>query len=149
MPSSPSNLLALSTRLLSLNQVVLLPRMLSKRGLLLLSFPACILCSSLLVVSPIHLPATTRNTIYSTTQELAGDECDRQGQQIWRIEGEGGTAHPSNTRGSALQPGCWPGASWLLGFHSSSQGFARETTPTTLTTTIGLIGKGFPLFFHE
>ena len=51
---------------------------------------------------------------------------------------------PSNTRGSALQPGCWPGAAWLLGFHS--QGFVREATPTT----IGLIGKGFfPFFFHE
>ena len=68
---------------------------------------------------------------------MAGDECDRQGQQVWRIEGEGGTAYPSNTRGSALQPGCWPGAAWLLGFHS--QDFVREATPTT----IGLIGKGF------
>ena len=74
---------------------------------------------------------------------MAGDECDRQGQQIWRIEGEGGTAYPSNSRGSALQPGCWPGAVWQLGFHS--QGFGREATPTT----IGLIGKGFPPFFHE
>ena len=37
-----------------------------------------------------------------------------------------------------LQPGCWPGTAWLLGFHS--QGFAREAT-------IGLIGKGFPPFF--
>ena len=27
---------------------------------------------------------------------MAGDECDRQGQQIWRIEGEGGTAYPSS-----------------------------------------------------
>ena len=72
---------------------------------------------------------------------MAGDECDRQGQQVWRIEGEGGTAYPSNTRGSALQPGCWPGAAWLLGFHS--QDFVREATPTT----IGLIGKGlFPFF---
>ena len=60
------------------------------------------------------------------------------------IEGEGGTAYPSNTRGSALQPGCWPGAAWLLGFHS--QDFVREAKPTT----IGLIGKGFfPFFFHE
>ena len=79
----------------------------------------------------------------STTRFDSRRECDRQGQQIWRIEGEGGTAHPSNTRGSALQPGCWPGAAWLLGFHS--QGFAREATPTT----IGLIGKGFSPFFHE
>ena len=53
----------------------------------------------------------------------------------------GGTAYPSNTRGSALQPGCWPGAAWLLGFHS--QDFVREATPTT----IGLIGKGFSPFF--
>ena len=72
---------------------------------------------------------------------MAGDECDRQSQQVWRIEGEGGTAYPSNTRGSALQPGCWPGAAWLLGFHS--QDFVREATPTT----IGLIGKGFFPFF--
>ena len=36
--------------------------------------------------------------------------------------------------------GCWPGAAWLLGFHS--QGFVHEATPTT----ISLIGKGF---FHE
>ena len=41
----------------------------------------------------------------------------------------------------ALQPGCWPGAAWLLGFHS--QDFVREATPTT----IGLIGKGFFPFF--
>ena len=60
---------------------------------------------------------------------MARDECDRQGQQIWRIEGEGGTAHPS-TPEDALQPGCWPGAAWLLGFHS--QGFACEATPTTM-----------------
>ena len=72
---------------------------------------------------------------------MAGDECDRQGQQIWRIEGEGGTAYPSNTRGSALQPGCWPGAAWLLSFHS--QDFVREATPTI----IGLINKGFSPFF--
>ena len=71
---------------------------------------------------------------------MVGDECDRQGQQIWRIEGEGGTAHPSNTRGSALQPRCWPGAAWLLGFHT--QGFVREATPTTT----GLISKGFSPF---
>ena len=64
---------------------------------------------------------------------MAGDECDRQSQQVWRIEGEGGTAYPSNTRGSALQPGC--------GFHS--QDFVREATPTT----ISLIGKGFFSFF--
>ena len=61
-------------------------------------------------------------------------------QRVWRIEGEGGTAYPSNTRGSALQPGCWTGAAWLLGFHY--QGFVCPTT-------ICLIGKGFSLFFFS
>ena len=60
------------TRLLPSNQVVLLPRMLSNRRLLLLSFPACILVLANPLLQPssrfpyVHLPATTRNTIYYT-----------------------------------------------------------------------------------
>ena len=42
---------------------------------------------------------------------MAGDECDRQSHQVWRIEGEGGTAYPEDQRfnrdvGLEL-PGCW------------------------------------------
>ena len=70
------------TRLLPSNWVVLLPRMLSNHRLLLLSFPACILVFANSLVQPscrfpyVHLPATTRNTIYYTRTHASW--------QLWR-----------------------------------------------------------------